>query len=896
MQEAPAHISFSSLVTDRRQEPYLLNESEDISDFLTGLGVSHRTSGHYWQVGEINRVQGWILHLTTIETQLSRIINLVVPILLEESIPFKIPRSKDIAQKLMYGSYGSDHLGKVICIYPFSDELTARLAIRLIALTKDFKGPAIPTDIWLGNIVYTRFGSFSPIWSNDQMGRPARHIYNENQELILDNYHIPFKFPPGIEWPFHGITAPVLPPTPKLINARYYPISIIRETPRGTVQKAIYFKKLWNIKACVLKQGRRYLWCDKFDRSVADRLEWQYQLCKHLAGTIPLPKVFDHFVENGDTYLAMEFVKGVIVDKWILNVYKGRAWFDLPYSDRSEITNILIQIIDIAQRIHEKGFVHRDITPGNFIVNRKKNVIPIDLELAWSYRTKTPSPPFQMGTPGFASPQQLDQVIPDVKDDVYALGAFIMEACTNVGPSKIFGIPEEDLRLSILFFTQDEELTEVIVACLKDDPNERPDLSTLRKNIFSLQKTALKQPSPTRIFSIDETRLRRTIQAGLAGLADPNMLAFSCWRSVGEDEDTFGSQEDDQTVNIGWHTGIAGPLWLVAVARSAGLDVTSCSDVYRHNWTYMHKYCLRDTFEAKSSLFYGSGGIALALSQGMTSGLLLSDDQNRTILKNCFLTTAHEISLSSGLSGQGLAMIYSAKWLESLFVQERLDFYVKELLDRQLLDGSWNTRENDSKGAKKEKISRGMNDGISGIIWFLLSYLQIKSDSQVMSAVEKSLNWVIVNKINQKNWANLQGGNAYHELSQGRKSLDTTMLMIKAFEVLQDPKYRSFAENNLTGLPDHLTLGNPALNSGMARIGELYLEAQRVFTGTLWQERASWITNYLLNTLVLNDGKQGYWGMASNQQFPTADLFKGTSGIIRYLIKYWKSGQLVYPI
>src|SRR6187402_2333658 len=119
---------------------------EDYSAILKTSRLPHIPSGYYWQVGTIERTQGWILHLSVILTQVAELFKTVIPYLIIEKVAFKIPRDANTARYLLEGSLGFIHLAKVMCIYPPDDEKALVLGKTLLELTQPFTGPAIPTD------------------------------------------------------------------------------------------------------------------------------------------------------------------------------------------------------------------------------------------------------------------------------------------------------------------------------------------------------------------------------------------------------------------------------------------------------------------------------------------------------------------------------------------------------------------------------------------------------------------------------------------------------------------------------------------------------------------------------------------------------------------------------
>jgi len=74
----------------------------------------------------------------------------------------------------------------------------------------------------------------------------------------------------------------------------------------------------------------------------------------------------------------------------------------------------------------------------------------------------------------------------------------------------------------------------------------------------------------------------------------------------------------------------------------------------------------------------------------------------------------------------------------------------------------------------------------------------------------------------------------------------------------------------------------------MAALGELYLEAGRVFKSEEWYTRANLIANVFIHTFLKNQEGSGYWNM-EERNAPTADFMVGNSGIIHFL------ARCIYP-
>ena len=866
----------------------------DLSYLLSELDLKFAGVDHYWQVGTSQATQGWIFHFSVVVHQLAALIKKIIPILVGTNTPFKIIRDIHTAHKILSDDYGFKLFGKLIAIYPQNNELAAKLALDLIELTREFDGPSILTDFCLANILYTRYGSFSQTWIIAPDGKPSKYIYNADGVLERDSCPIPFSFPIGIPWPFEKIAKPIVKKPLKLINARYYPISTVRESIKGNIVKAIYFKSLWSIKACILKQGRKNMHAEETGRNVSDRLHWQFEICKELLGVIPVPKIFDYFTENGDTYLAMEFVKGETIWNWLAALYKNRPWSDLSSTDKVSILNVLLQATDIIRRLHHHGFVHRDITPANFIITKRNTVIPIDLELSWSFRDKRPSIPFLLGTPGFMSAQQQNSDTPATEDDIYALGALLLTACTNMNPLTISKLSQSRLKQTLIFFTKDEQLSNLINDCLEDSPSSRPDITTIERTIKSSAEYYINESSVQAITTMDfppEEMIRNIVQSAINGLSSSSFLGSEGqWiTSAKQDISSLETYQAQQTSAFGWYTGIAGPLWVLAIAKSLGFNIGRCQATYTRNWDYIQKH-LFDTAQTKDpSLFNGTAGIALALKEGIFAKLLQDDNHLLESIQTAFSSFGEDITLSRGISGQGLALLKISSALNPPASDQPLQLFINKIISSQNSDGSWELNSPDDRHGS---VPLGLNKGIAGVLNFLISCLNDHSESDLHNATRKGLTWLISSKSNRHFWKRRNSSLLPIDLHSEKLNFDITFLMLKAFDALHDPEYKFLAEAYLRNLPQHLTSSNFTLYDGLAKIGDLYLEAFRILKNPYYWSQAAWISNVLFHTFVYTKKDEGHWTMLAKNQI-TANLFTGESGIIYYLLRYLHPKQVI---
>ena len=131
-------------------------DNEEYANLLKSFDLEFKPDEYYLLVGDIKQVQGWIIHVSVIISQFENLLNIVIPLLIREKTPFKIPSNREICKNIQFGHFGVIKIGKTLCIYPETDAKALSISKELIKLTHSFKGPVIPTDLCLGNVVYTR--------------------------------------------------------------------------------------------------------------------------------------------------------------------------------------------------------------------------------------------------------------------------------------------------------------------------------------------------------------------------------------------------------------------------------------------------------------------------------------------------------------------------------------------------------------------------------------------------------------------------------------------------------------------------------------------------------------------------------------------------------------------
>lgn len=178
--------------------------------------------------------------------------------------------------------------------------------------------------------------------------------------------------------------------------------------------------------------------------------------------------------DSGRHYFAMEYVDGQSVQEMIRK--QGR----IPVSKAAEI------VLEAAKGLaaaHDAGLIHRDIKPGNLMVDKNGIVKIADFGLALrpADQTRITSSGLLMGTPGYLAPEQcLDRTV-DPRTDIYALGVSLFEMLTGKAPftadspaALIRKIVDGDTPdPTALAPDLDPELRRIVLKMMARDPDQR---------------------------------------------------------------------------------------------------------------------------------------------------------------------------------------------------------------------------------------------------------------------------------------------------------------------------------------------------------------------------------------------------------------------------------------
>jgi len=130
-------------------------------------------------------------------------------------------------------------------------------------------------------------------------------------------------------------------------------------------------------------------------------------------------------------YFAMEFIRGETL----------RHWAEKQSADTRQVLEIMARVCDAVHHAHQRGLIHRDLKPGNILVDSTGQPKILDFGVARftdsdAQATRHTVVGQLVGTLAYMSPEQVlaDPLEVDTRSDVYSLGVILYELLAGCPP------------------------------------------------------------------------------------------------------------------------------------------------------------------------------------------------------------------------------------------------------------------------------------------------------------------------------------------------------------------------------------------------------------------------------------------------------------------------------
>jgi serine/threonine-protein kinase len=182
-------------------------------------------------------------------------------------------------------------------------------------------------------------------------------------------------------------------------------------------------------------------------------------------------RVYDIGEVDGLQYISMEYIDGEDLASLLRRI--GRV----PADKAQEIAR---RLCGGLAAMHEKGVLHRDLKPGNVMIDGSGHVRITDFGLA-GMAGQFHSRGGQSGTPQYMAPEQLEGLPASIRSDIYSLGLVLYELFTGKRPFETTQAGQASHDQRTLFARPSDIVSEldprterVILNCLEPDPRNRP--------------------------------------------------------------------------------------------------------------------------------------------------------------------------------------------------------------------------------------------------------------------------------------------------------------------------------------------------------------------------------------------------------------------------------------
>jgi serine/threonine-protein kinase len=225
--------------------------------------------------------------------------------------------------------------------------------------------------------------------------------------------------------------------------------------------------------------------------------------------------------QDGYIYYAMELVRGPSLED---ELQQGRRF------DWREAARIGIEICRALRHAHDRGVVHRDLKPGNLLMDDQRHVKLADFGIARLFgNSRMTLEGSVLGTAEYMSPEQAGEAPIDGRSDLYSLGGVLYALLTRRPPFQATTLPAllEKQRTAIPAPLRrhapeiPEEMEAVVAQLLEKDPERRfanADLVARRLEAILEASGALPETvviPPPSLTSAEPVRSSETLATGL---------------------------------------------------------------------------------------------------------------------------------------------------------------------------------------------------------------------------------------------------------------------------------------------------------------------------------------------------------------------------------------------
>ncbi len=211
-----------------------------------------------------------------------------------------------------------------------------------------------------------------------------------------------------------------------------------------------------------------------------------------------LPRIYDHFEEDGRWYLVMDYIEGETLEEHFSRSRDG----SLPLVMALKIA---LQICEVLDYLHTRQppIIFRDLKPANIILTPKGDIFLIDFGIARHFKPGQARDTIAFGSPGYAAPEQYGKAQTTPRADIYSLGAILHQMLSGTDPSL------SPFRFAPLT-GHDPALQHLVASMLAMDEERRPaTIGVVKQTLENLRD----HPHPAKVSSLIVMRAGQSLPA-----------------------------------------------------------------------------------------------------------------------------------------------------------------------------------------------------------------------------------------------------------------------------------------------------------------------------------------------------------------------------------------------
>ncbi|MBD2142251.1 protein kinase [Anabaena sp. FACHB-1250] len=224
----------------------------------------------------------------------------------------------------------------------------------------------------------------------------------------------------------------------KLLDHRYQVIRILATGGFGQTYIAQDTRRPGN-PICVVKHLKPANSDSKIFTTAKRLFHSEAETLEKLSNHDQIPRLLAYFDENQEFFLVQEFIDGHTLQEELI---PGQPWSE------AQVIQMLLEILQILEFVHQEGVIHRDIKPDN-IIRRAADYKLVLVDFGAVKQLRSPlvtvngqkTATVAIGTPGYM-PTEQGQGKPRPNSDLYALGIIAIQALTGVPASQLQDDPD----------------------------------------------------------------------------------------------------------------------------------------------------------------------------------------------------------------------------------------------------------------------------------------------------------------------------------------------------------------------------------------------------------------------------------------------------------------------